>query len=361
MNIHVAKPFLPPKEKYYKYVDEIYKRCWITNHGPLVNDLELKLKKYLGLEHLIFTNNGTVALQIAIKTLDLTGDIITTPFSYIATAASISWQNCTPIFCDINPETLTIDPDKIKLRITDKTSAILATHVYGNACEIDKIQDIAKEFNLKVIYDAAHAFGSKYRGKSVYLSGDISIASFHATKLFHTVEGGAVITKDPEYLKKASYHRNFGHDGPYEFTEIGINGKNSEFHAAMGLANIDYVDDILNVRKKQWLFYHNILQKSDVRFLKINPNCEFNFAYFPVIFNTEEILMAVTEKLNNQYIFPRRYFYPSLSTLKFWSVSECKVSEDIAKRILCLPLYYDLSQEEQEMICRIILRILNYK
>lgn len=200
--IPVTKPFLPPLEEYYKLVQSIWERQWLTNNGPLVNELELKLKEYLNVPHLIYVTNGTIALQIAIKALGLKGEIITTPFSYVATTSSIVWEGCTPIFVDIDPNTFNIDPTKIEAAITNETSAILATHVYGNPCDIEKIQEIADRYNLKVIYDAAHCFGTKYKGKSIFEFGDVSTTSFHATKLFHSIEGGAIITKDPDLLKK---------------------------------------------------------------------------------------------------------------------------------------------------------------
>ena len=242
--IPVTKPFLPPIEEYQKYTEGIWQRNWLTNNGPLVNELELKLKDYLQVPHLLFLNNGTIAIQIAIKALQLKGDIITTPFSYVATTSSIVWEGCQPVFVDIDKHTFNIDASKIEAAITPNTSAILATHVYGNPCDIDAIAAIAKKHNLKVIYDAAHCFGTKYKGKSVFAYGDVCTTSFHATKLFHTVEGGAVFCNDADLLRKMAQLRNFGHDGPEHFNEVGINGKNSEFHAAMGLANLKYIQQI---------------------------------------------------------------------------------------------------------------------
>ena len=210
--IPVTKPFLPPQAIYQSYLDGIWKRQWLTNMGPLANDLELKLKETLNIKHLLFVTNGTVALQMAIKALDLKGEIITTPFSFVATTSTIVWENCKPIFVDIDPDSLNIDTSKIEAAITSKTSAILATHVYGNPCDVEKIEEIAKKHNLKVIYDAAHAFGVEIKGKSIFEYGDISTCSLHATKLYHSGEGGLVITQDPELLKKLAYIRNFGFD-----------------------------------------------------------------------------------------------------------------------------------------------------
>jgi dTDP-4-amino-4,6-dideoxygalactose transaminase len=357
--INVTKPFLPPAEEYHELLNGIWKRGWLTNNGPLVNDLELKLKNYLGVNHMLYLNNGTIALQIAIKALDLKGEIITTPFSYVATTSSIVWEGCHPIFVDIDKESFNIDPNKIESAITEKTTGIIATHVFGNACDIDSINNIAKKHNLKVIYDAAHCFGTKYKGKSIFDYGDISTTSFHATKLFHTVEGGAVFCNSPELLKKMAYLRNFGHSGPEDFETVGINGKNSEFHAAMGLANLAYIDRILDSRKKLSLHYTNILKGLNVRHLKINSECEFNFAYYPIVFETEEILMKTITELNLNRVSPRRYFYPSLNNLKYIERQESPISESISKKILCLPLYYDLSIEEIEYVGRILLRVQN--
>ena len=227
--IPVTKPFLPPAEEYESYLNGIWKRNWLTNMGPLASQLEMELKDFLEVSHLLFVTNGTVALQMAIKALNLSGEVITTPFSFVATTSSIVWENCTPIFVDIEPTTLNIDAEKIESAITEKTSAILATHVYGNPCDVEKIEKIAKKHNLKVIYDGAHAFGVKINGKSIFEYGDVSTCSLHATKLYHSIEGGLLITKDPVLLKKLAYIRNFGFDGPENFAELGINVKIQNF------------------------------------------------------------------------------------------------------------------------------------
>ena len=247
--ILVTKPYLPPLEEYQQYISGIWKRQWLTNMGPLANELELRLKDHLHVKHLLFVGNGTIALQMAIKALDLKGEIITTPFSFVATISSIVWEGCTPVFVDINTQSLNIDAAKIEAAITDKTSAILATHIYGNPCEVEAIQQIASKHNLKIIYDAAHCFGVTVNGKSVFEYGDISVCSLHATKLYHSGEGGLIITKDPVLLKKLAYIRNFGFDGPEAFAELGINGKNSELHAAMGLVNLNHIHEIIEKRK----------------------------------------------------------------------------------------------------------------
>lgn len=357
--INVTKTFLPPIEEYNQYVADIFKRAWLTNNGPILNELELRLKDYLGIDHMLFITNGTIAIQMAIKALNLKGDIITTPFSYVATTSSIVWENCNPIFVDIDEDDYNIDPSLIEAAITPNTTAILATHVYGNACKIDAIKQIADKHNLKVIYDAAHCFGTKYKGKTVFGYGDISTTSFHATKLFHTIEGGAVFTQDAELLRKMSLLRNFGHTSPVTFEGVGVNAKNSEFHAAMGLCNMKYIDEVVKKRKEQWLYYKEKLKGLKVKFLKINPDCEFNYSYFPIVFKSEQDLLKSVETLNNHYVYPRRYFYPSLSTLDYVNGESCPKAEEIAKRVICLPLYHDLTHEEQDMICRVLLRVQN--
>lgn len=358
--IPVTKPFLPSKDEYKMLIDDIWERQWLTNNGPLVNELELKLKNYLGVDHMLYVSNGTIALQIAIKALELKGEIITTPFSYVATTSSIVWEGRKPIFVDIDETTLNIDANKIEAAITEETSAILATHVYGNPCDVDAIQAIADKHNLKVIYDAAHCFGSKYKNKSIFEYGDISTTSFHATKLFQTIEGGAVFTKDSVLLKKMAYMRNFGHDGPESFKEVGINGKNSEFHAAMGLLNLKHADDILNTRKKLSQYYNEQLKNLRVLRPKLFEESGYNYAYYPIVFPSEELLLKCMATLNDNWVYPRRYFYPSLSTLPYIkSKTNLAVVNSVAPKILCLPLYHTLSKVEIDFIARLLLRVQN--
>lgn len=358
--IPVTKPFLPPVEEYERYIRDIWKRNWLTNNGPLVNELELKLKDYLGVKHLLFVTNGTIALQMAIKALGLKGKIITTPFSYVATTSSLVWEGCEPVFADIDPETCNLDPQKIEDAITPDTSAILATHVYGNPCDVEAIAEIARRRNLKVIYDGAHAFGVRFKSNSVFDYGDISVCSFHATKLYHTVEGGAVITKDPELLKRMAYLRNFGHDGPERFAQLGINGKNSEFHAAMGLVNLKYVKEIILHRKKLSEHYDFFLKNFQAKKPVVSKHVTYNYAYYPLIFHEETLLTKVADVLSQNWIYPRRYFYPSLENLPYVHKSDkCPVADSIARRALCVPHYESLTKEEIDMICRIMLRVQN--
>lgn len=358
--IQVTRPFLPPAEEYKSYIDEIWKRQWLTNMGPLSSELEMQLKEFLGIDHLLFTTNGTIALQIAIKALELKGEIITTPFSFVATTSSIVWEGCQPVFVDIDKESLNIDVNKIEEAITTSTCAILATHVYGNPCEIEKIDKIAKKYSLKVIYDAAHAFSVEYNGKSILTYGDISICSLHATKLYHSTEGGLIATTDPLLLKKISLMRNFGISGFNEFGELGINGKNSEFHAAMGLANLKYVSAIIEKRKSLTDRYILNLKNLNGYMPLWNEYSAPNYAYFPIILDNEELLLHIMSELEKNQIFTRRYFYPSLATALPYLENKSLLNADtISKRVLCLPLYYDLSLEEVNLITRIILRVQN--
>jgi dTDP-4-amino-4,6-dideoxygalactose transaminase len=358
--IPVTRPFLPPQEEYNQYLQGIWKRQWLTNMGPLASDLEMKLKEHLSVNHLLFVANGTIGLQMAIKALDLKGEVITTPFSFVATTSSIVWEGCKPVYVDIDKDSLNIDPTKIEGAITENTSAILATHVYGNPCDVIAIERIAQKHNLKVIYDGAHAFGVKVNGKSIFDYGDISICSLHATKLYHSIEGGIIMTKDPVLLKKIAYMRNFGFNGPEAFAELGLNGKNSEFHAAMGLVNLGHIQAIHDNRKRITERYDEKLKG----FKGIKPLCHddgsLNYAYYPLVVESEELLHKCMELLKANEIFVRRYFYPSLSkVLPYLDSVEMLITEDIAKRVMCLPLFHDLSLEEVDLICRLLLRIQN--
>jgi dTDP-4-amino-4,6-dideoxygalactose transaminase len=300
-----------------------------------------------------------VALQLAIKALDLKGEIITTPFSYVATTSSIVWENARPIFVDIDQETFTIDATKIERAITPKTSAILATHVYGIPCAVEAIQVIAEKNNLKVIYDAAHAFGVKYRGKSLLNYGDISTLSFHATKLFHTVEGGGLATNNDDFAHRISYMRNFGHNGQEEFFGVGINGKNSELHAAMGLCNYPYITSILNSRKAISEMYDQHISRIGLKVKRpfIPEDTDYNYSYYPILFESEEQLMKVRDYLVLNNVYPRRYFYPSLNHLPYLNKNEkFMVADSISSRILCLPLYYDMKEETIALICSYMLK-----
>lgn len=352
--INVTKTFLPPIEEYTGWVQKAFDKFWLTNRGELVLLLEQKLKEYLGVDWIAITNNGTVPLQIAVKLLGKRGEIITTPFSFVATTSSIVWENCTPVFVDIHPEFLTIDETKIEAAITEKTTCILATHVFGNPCDVDAIERIAKKHNLKVIYDAAHCFGVNYNGKSVFNYGDISTCSFHATKIFHTGEGGALFSNDKELRLPLYYSHNFGQITPIEFYAEGINAKISELQAAMGLSVFPYMNEIISERKKVVEKYDQLLDFSKLQRLKIRPGTDWNYSYYPVLFGSEELLLEKVAEMNKNEIFPRRYFYPSLNTIPFANGKEMPVSEDVSKRVLSLPLYVGLEEDEIKKICDII-------
>lgn len=358
-SLYVTKTYLPSLSEYTRYLKIIWKSGWITNHGQMVNVLEKKLKKYLSAKNLYFVSNGTIGLQISLKALGIKGDIITTPFSYIATTSSMIWENCRPIFVDIDPETLCIDANKIESVITKNTKAIIAVHVFGIPCDVEKIETIAKKYHLRVIYDAAHAFGVKYKGESLLNFGDISIVSLHATKIFHTAEGGAVICTD-EIAKKVSFMRNFGHKGhDKNFFGLGINGKNSELHAAMGLSLIPKIDQLIKKRKTISEMYDSYLKNTDLKRLKIKPEISFNYGYYPIILKSESQLLRVKGALAKKNIYPRRYFYPSLNTIdyikKSYTSMPCPISEDISKRILCLPLFHDLTKKDVKRVSESIL------
>lgn len=352
--INVTKTYLPSQDTYQAILKHAWDTHYLTNRGVLVIDLENRIKKILRVDNLTLTTNGTLPLQIAIKALGLTGEIITTPFSYVATTSSIVWEGCMPVFVDIHPEYFTIDETKIEAAITSKTTAILATHVFGNPCAVEDIERIAIKHNLKVIYDAAHCFGVTYKGQSLFNYGDVSTCSFHATKLFHTGEGGCWITKDNELQKKMYHMHNFGHDGPGQFSEVGINAKMSELQAAMGLAILPDVNDLIAERKVIVDLYNKAFEDTNLKVLKIRPKTNWNGSYYPIIFDNETSLLKTSNLLSEHQIYTRRYFYPSLNTLNYVVSNEMPVSESVAKCILCLPIYNGLSLKEVKYISSLI-------
>lgn len=352
--ITVTKTFFPPIVEYQKQLQRIWDNQWLTNRGALVLELESNLKQHLNVPNIIVMTNGTLPIQIALKLFGKGGEIITTPFSYVATTAAIVWENCTPVFVDIHPDYLTIDETKIEAAITPKTTAILATHVYGNPCNVEVIEKIAKKHHLKVIYDAAHCFGVTYNNQSIFNYGDVSTCSFHATKLFHTGEGGAIFCKNQKLYDKLFYHHNFGHNGPLAFFGVGINAKMSELQAAMGLAVFPHIDHIVAERKKVVDFYNAHLDFTKLNKLKIREKTQWNYSYYPVIFESEEKLLEIQQKLMDNNIVPRRYFNPALNTLPYVEFKSMPIAEDIAKRVMCLPLYVGLSKIDLELIVRLI-------
>lgn len=358
--IHVTQTYLPLIEDYTELLKRAWDKKWITNRGELVLELEEKLQKLLDVTYVTITNNGTIPLQIGLKLLAGDGsEVITTPFSYVATTSAILWENCKPVFVDIDPDYLTIDESKIEASITANTKAILATHVFGNPCNIEAIESIAQNHNLKVIYDAAHCFSVKYKGRSIFQYGDLSTCSFHATKLFHTGEGGAMFTNDAALQHRLYYSHNFGHNGPLDFFGLGINAKISELQAAMGLAMLPHMDEIILQRKRVVAIYEAGFSATAIQRLKIREGTEWNYSYYPVVFDSEMELLNVLAALNNASIYPRRYFYPSLNKLPFLNADEMQVSESIASRILCLPLYTALTDAEATTITELVINALN--
>lgn len=357
--INVTKSYLPDLNEYTAYLKGIWERVHLTNDGPLVRKLEDQLKEFLDVKYLKFCTNGTVVLQLALKALDIKKEVITTPFSYVATTNALLWEGCTPVFADIRQDDYNIDPDKIESLITENTQAIMATHVYGNACRIEEIQAIATKYNLKVIYDAAHTFGARYKGQSILSYGDLSTCSFHATKVFHTGEGGCIVTNDGEMAEKLHHFRSFGHQNDNYFG-VGINAKNSELHAAMGLCVLPKVPELIEARKERFGFYDSRLDFSKISRPSLLPGMDYNYAYYPVVFESEEILLRVMEALKADQVMPRRYFYPSLNTLDFTfapgsdTAQPCPVSEDVALRVLCLPMYPDLAEADIDRIAAIV-------
>ncbi|MFZ4546061.1 MAG: DegT/DnrJ/EryC1/StrS family aminotransferase [Bacteroidales bacterium] len=354
--INVTKSYFPQREKLDQYIDRIYASGWMTNNGKLLDELEQRLKEFLGVEYLVLVTNGTLALQVAYHVLGIKNEVITTPFSFVATTNSLLWENLTPVFVDIDPLTFNIDPSLIERAITPRTSAILAVHVFGNACDVERLELIRKKYNLKIVYDAAHAFDVSDGKSNVLQFGDASILSFHATKIFHTIEGGAIILHSEEEYKKAKLLINFGISDYDKVDILGINCKMNEFQAAMGLAVLDEFEQIAIGRKKVWVKYLDAFRS--------NPNIQLQFSssrfmnnhsYFPIVFDNEATLLTIKKDLNLQNIFPRRYFYPSLNQLDYLEHSaQCPVSESLAKRILCLPIFPDLDGNIQDQIIKII-------
>lgn len=352
--INVTKSYLPPLEEYTQKISSIWDNHILTNYGPLNIEFTNKMKNILGVENLHYVTNGTIALQLALEALDITdGEIITTPFTFIATTNSIVWQRCEPIFVDINKDDFTIDVNKIEEKITEKTRAILAVHCFGFPCDVEKIQEIATKYNLFVIYDAAHSFGTKLNNRSVLSYGDISCCSLHATKVFHSVEGGLCVVNNNDYEDKMNSIKNFGSkDGKYQY--IGINAKNSEFHAAMGSCIADHFSEIIKKRKENYDLYVKYLNDS-VIIPKLPDNFTYNYIYFPILFETEEELLKAFSHLNEINIYPRRYFFPSINDLELYSNCEkTPIASDISRRIACLPFDTYIEEDTIKAIAKVL-------
>lgn len=359
--IPVTKPYLPSREKLNQYIDGIYERNWLTNNGPLAQQLTERLEKYLGVENLLLVSNGTLALQIAYRALGIThsdqskiAEAITTPFTFIATASSLKWEGIEPIFSDIDADTWCLDPAKIEDKITSNTKAIVPVHVFGNACNVEAIETIAQKLNLKVIYDAAHAFGVTFKDKSLLSYGDAATLSFHATKLFHSIEGGAIVFKNKSDLERAKRIINFGISGSDSIEEVGINAKMNEFQAAMGLCVLDELENNLTSRAEVWNTYAEALG-SHYQLQKLHPEIQYNYAYFPIVFDTNEKATQVLNVLKEYDVIARRYFFPSLDTIEYFQLRTYQpISKDIASRILCLPLYIGITTSQQQHIIKLI-------
>ena len=364
--IPVTKPYLPNREKLDKYLDGIYERNWLTNNGPLVQELTSRLEDYLGVENLLLVANGTLALQVAYRALGIhepangnTPEAITTPFTFVATASSLKWEGIQPVFADIDPSTWCLAPKHTEAAITGNTRAIVPVHVFGNGCDVEAIQDIADRHQLKVIYDASHAFGVMYKGESLLKHGDAATLSFHATKLFHTGEGGAIVFKRKADLERARKMINFGITGPESIEGLGINAKMSELHAAMGLCVLEEMDENLTARAKIWRRYEQALPEN-LQFQAKNEMLGYNYAYFPVVFETETQAVRVAAILKDNGVLARRYFYPSLESVGCLNAQETQpVSRDIASRILCLPIYSDLPTDILEQITGLVTGVVN--
>lgn len=356
-NIYVTMPTLAPLEEVNEYLAKVWESGVMTHNGPLLQQFERETAEWHGMKHHTVVVNGTIALQLAIRALGLKGEIITSPFSFIATTSAIMYEGCSPVYADIDPETLNIDPKEIEKKITPNTVAIMPVHVFGNTCNIEEIEAIAKKHNLKVIYDACHSVGVQYKGKSVFNYGDVSCTSYHATKMLNSGEGGGCFTNDAELDAKMKRIRFFGFsEDKTNIVEEGSNLKMTEVHASVGLANLKYLQAALDDRKEKYMLYKQILSaNSTLKFQKINGD-SCNYSYFPVIFDTEDTLLKVDKALQAEHVFARRYFYPSLNTFKdIVPYVPMPISEDIASRILCLPLYYTLSKENVERVAGIII------
>lgn len=358
--IQVTEPFLPPLEEYVEYLRGIWERNWLTNQGPLVKEFEQKLQTYHQLTMPVHcVTNGALGLQIALKALGVQGEVITTPFSYVATTACPLWEGCSVKFADIEPDTLTIDPKAVEAAITPQTEAILATHVFGNPCDVEALDAIGAKHGLAVIYDAAHAFGVRYKGKSILEYGDASMVSLHATKLMHSVEGGFIVAKDPAVSEKMEWMRRFGHKGSEAFYGVGTNAKMSEFHAAMGLCCLNHIGEILVKRKAicdkydSKLFSHQLSNTSNqLSSIAYREGASRNYAYYPVILESEEVLLATIKRLESKGIFARRYFYPALNQVDelIEIGAPTLATQGVASCILCLPLADSMDTVEIQSI-----------
>ena len=348
---YVTKVYMPDKEKFKSYIDGIYESGWLTNFGPLALELEKKLGEYLGVKNLLCISSGTDALQLAYRLLEQDGkEVITTPFSFVSTTSAIVAERLKPVYADIDVNTYNMDPKNIEPLINENTCAIGPCHVFGNACDIEEIDRIARKHDLKVIYDASHAFDVKYKDEHILSYGDMSIISFHATKIFHTIEGAALVIKDDALYEKAKIVRNYGIDGPDSVSMLGINAKINEVEAAMGLCMLEEEDIIFKDRKKSHEFYTEQL-KNYVQLQQKNEKANQSYSYFPVVFKTEDEMNKVRAALLAKDIAARQYFKPSLDTLPYIECNEVMVnSRDIASRILVIPMHSNIEPLVSQII-----------
>lgn len=344
----VTKPTLPDFERYTRYVRDANERHWLTNFGPLHQELTERLKAYLGVEHLLLVANGTLALQVAYRVLGLTGRVLTTPFSFVATTASLAWEGLDPVFADIDPAGLNLDPAAAKT--VEDVSGIVAVHVYGNPCDVEGLAALGRERHIPVLYDAAHAFGSTYDGEGLLRWGNAATLSFHATKLFHTIEGGAIVFADPAHLDAARELINFGIRDGEPYRPAGLNAKLNEYQAAAGLALFDMIDEVLEKRAALVHAYRSLLD-GWADFQSWHPRGEITGAYMPILLRDEREALGLQRDLEQRGIGTRRYFHPSLNCLGGLSNQSCPVSENIASRVLCLPIYTDLTPGDVRVVC----------
>lgn len=362
--ITVTSPLLPPLEEFVPYLKDIWDRQWITNNGHYHKELEKTLAEYLGVEYISLFTNGTLPLITALQALRVTGEVITTPYSFVATTHSLWWNGIKPIFVDIAPATGNLDPHKIEAAITPKTTAIMPVHVYGNPCDTEAIQAIADKYGLKVIYDAAHAFGVKVDGESILKAGDISTLSFHATKTYNTIEGGALICHDAKTKQRIDYLKNFGFAGETEVVAPGINSKMDEMRSAYGLLNLKYVDAAIDARHKVADRYREALKDvPGIRMFDQRPDVTYNFSYFPVFVDAEKYGMTRDElyfKMRDNDVLGRRYFYPLISEFTTYRglpsavPSNLPVATRMADEVICLPMHHTLSKEDVEKVIKLI-------
>jgi dTDP-4-amino-4,6-dideoxygalactose transaminase len=362
-NIFVTQPFMPPLEEFQPYLEKIWESKWLTNGGMFHQQLEKELAAYLGLDHIALFSNGTIALVTALQALRITGEVITTPFSFVATAHSLLWNGNKPVFVDIDPKTLNLDPKRIEAAITPQTTAILPVHVYGNPCDVVEIQRIADTYGLKVIYDAAHAFAVEAGGRSVLREGDLSVLSFHATKVFNTFEGGAIVCPDEKMKRRIDFLKNFGFADELTVVAPGINGKMNEIQAAFGLLQLKYMAEMLARRERIDSLYRILLEGIEgISIAQTNVADRKNFSYFPITVNREYSLSRddLYEFLKKNGIYSRRYFYPLISEFSMYrglpsaSRENLPVAHSVASRILCLPIFPDLPLEQVENLCQLI-------